>query len=130
MAGAGGAPSTAAVCLPNHTTLQVSASNASAYVIGGLPAEFSDGIGDKNAPLKLCRGYSYTLTIAAVGHPFYFKTAATTGVTDAYNSGVTNNGTAAGAILFTVPADAPAALFYHCSIHQPMGASVSIVNPS
>ena len=128
VAGQGGAPATAA-CLPSGTTLQVTATNtASAYVIGGLPAAFSDGAGDHNAPLTLCRGYTYTLTLNVAGHPFYFKTARVTGAAQAYDTGVTGNGLTTGLLVFVVPAAAPSQLYYQCGVHAPMGGTVTIVD--
>jgi hypothetical protein len=129
VAGQGGAPASATNCLPDGTTLQVTANGATAYAFGGLPAPWSDGAGDNNAPLTLCRGYTYTFALNVAGHPFYIKTAAGTGTTNAYASGVTGNGNVAGDLVFAVPADAPAALFYQCAIHAAMTGTVSIVDP-
>jgi hypothetical protein len=116
--------------LADGTTLQVTANGAAAYVFGGLPAPWTDGAGDKNASLTLCRGYTYTFALNVSGHPFYIKTAQVTGVASAYSTGVTGNGNSSGNLVFVVPADAPAALFYQCSIHVPMTGTVTIVDPS
>ena len=129
VAGQGGAPPSATNCLPDGTTLQVTASGTAAYVFGGLPAQWSDGAGDNNAPLSLCRGFSYTFALDVAGHPFYIKTAAGTGTANAYATGVTGNGNVSGDLVFVVPAGAPAALFYQCSIHAPMTGTVTIVDP-
>ncbi len=128
-AGQGGAPSTSN-CLPDGTTLQVTASGASAYVFGGLPPAWSDGAGDNNAPLTLCRGYTYTFALNVIGHPFYIKTTAGTGTANAYATGVTGNGNSSGNLVFVVPAAAPAALVYQCSVHVPMTGTITIVDPS
>lgn len=78
-------------------------------------------IGSKNNPnIFLERGSTYTFNIDAVGHPFWIKTTFTTGSANAYNTGVTNNGTQFGTITFTVPLDAPAELYYVCEYHSPM----------
>ena len=129
LAGQGGAPATTSNCLADGTTLQVTASGASAYVFGGLPAQWSDGAGDKNAPLTLCRGYTYTFALNVSGHPFYIKTAQVTGAASAYATGVTGNGNSSGTLEFVVPAGAPDNLFYQCSIHAAMTGTVSIVDP-
>ena len=61
----------------------VTNSGASAYVIDG----------SNNPTLNLLRGFTYTFNINASGHPFYIKTAQTTGTGNQYTSGVTGNGT-------------------------------------
>jgi len=81
-----------------------------------------------NPTLTLCRGSTYMFSVNATGHPFYIKTSATTGMTPAYDMGVTNNGADSGTITFVVPASAPNTLFYHCSIHAAMSGTIDIVN--
>ncbi len=127
--GEGGAPSSVTNCLADGTTLHVTAVGTSAYVIGGLTAPWTDGAGDNNAPLTLCRGFTYTFSIDVTGHPFYIKTSRALSGTDAYDDGVTNNGAQSGNVVFSVPTTAPAGLFYQCAFHTPMGADVTIVDP-
>lgn len=80
--------------------------------------------------LTLARGGTYTFNISAVGHPFYIKTAPGTGTVNAYNDGVTNNGSANGTITFTVPETAPDTLYYNCRFHSGMAGVINIVeNP-
>jgi len=91
--------------------------------------------GQSNPTLTLTRGQTYTFTIdqTAFGHPFWITTArgAEDAPTNAWSPGVTNNGAAAGTVLsFTVPASAPATLFYQCSFHEPMGGQLNIVAPA
>ena len=45
----------------------------------------------------------------------------------AYNTGVTNNGTGSGTIVFKVPMSAPATLYYQCTNHSGMGNTINIV---
>ena len=129
VAGQGGAPSSTTNCLPDATTLQVTASGTAAYVFGGLPAAWS-GAGDTNAPLTLCRGFTYTFALNVTGHPFYIKTAAGTGTANAYATGVTTNGATSGDLTFAVPAGAPDALFYQCALHAPMTGTITVVDPN
>lgn len=107
----------AAVCLPAGT-LNVSASDNTAYVIDSA----------SNPTLTLCRGSTYTFALDAPGHPFYIKTVQGAGSDNAYDTGVTGNGTDVGNLIFAVPADAPATLFYDCSIHPPMTGLLRIVD--
>ena len=82
-----------------------------------------DGI--SNPLIQLLRGFTYRFAVNAPGHPFYIKTAPTTGTGDQYNTGVTNNGTDAGVVQITVSDTAPATLYYQCSIHAAMGGTIS-----
>ena len=113
--GAGG--STAASCHATGT-LQVSASGMTAYVIDGA----------NNPALTFCRGQTYVFAVNASGHPFYINTVQGVGTNNAYNTGVTGNGADVGSVTFAVPADAPATLFYDCSIHAAMTGTIHIVN--
>jgi hypothetical protein len=96
---------------------QVTSSGTSAYIIDGA----------SNPTLTLVRGQSYFFTVNASGHPFWIKTAQTTGTGNQYNSGVTNNGDDVGGISFTVPNDAPSTLYYICQFHGSMTGTISII---
>jgi len=80
-----------------------------------------------NPTLTLQRGGTYTFNVSAATHPFWIKTAQTTGTGNAYNTGVTGNGTASGTITFTVPNDAPSTLYYICQLHSLMKGTINIV---
>lgn len=92
----------------------------------GTTAYLIDGV--SNPALNLKRGFTYTFNLNAIGHPFFIKTDSTTGISDQYNSGVTNNGTDTGVITFVVPNDAPSTLYYICQIHSSMAGTISITN--
>jgi len=94
----------------------VTNSGASAYTIDG----------SNNPTLNLLRGFTYSFSLNASGHPFWIKTSATTGTGNQYNSGVTNNGTASGTIIFSVPFDAPSTLYYICQFHGSMQGTINI----
>lgn len=93
---------------------------AVSYVVtnAGTGAYLINGQG--NPTISLVRGFRYEFQINSPGHPFWIKTSPGTGTTNAYNSGVTNNGTASGLITFQVPANAPDVLYYQCQVHGPM----------
>ena len=57
------------------------------------------------------------------------KTVQSTGLANAYNNGVTNNGIQSGTLTFVVPNDAPATLFYDCSIHASMAGVIQVSSP-
>jgi hypothetical protein len=96
----------------------VTNSGASDYAI--------DGTNDPS--LTLLRGFTYTFSVNASGHPFWIKTAQVTGTGSAYSSGVTNNGTQVGTVTFTVPLDAPSTLYYICQFHGSMSGIINIID--
>jgi hypothetical protein len=99
-------------------TLTVTNSGASAYTINS----------SSNPTLTLQRGGTYTFDVSASGHPFWIQTvsgAYSSG--NVYNTGVTNNGTDAGTITFTVPTDAPSTLYYVCQLHSSMRGTINII---
>ncbi|HTB83146.1 MAG TPA: hypothetical protein VK742_05780 [Candidatus Sulfotelmatobacter sp.] len=85
--------------------------------------------GVNNPTLTLQRGLTYTFAVNSVGHPFDIKTNSTTGSGDRYLPGVTGQGVTSGTLTFTVPANAPNSLFYHCEVHAAMVGSINIINP-
>ena len=103
------------------STYSVVNSGSTAYVF--TPNGFTT-----NPVITLHRGATYRFEINAPGHPFYIKTARTTGSDDTFNTGVQNNGAEQGTIIFTVPLDAPDNLFYACENHQEMQGILEIKN--
>lgn len=100
-----------------------------AYIVtnDGTTAYTIDGV--SNPQLYLKKGYTYTFTINAAGHPFWLQKTA--GAYDAAQlltteDGVTNNGTASGTLIYAVPQDAPEAIYYVCQNHSAMGGTVTI----
>ena len=88
--------------------------------------------GAANPTLTLIRGQTYVFNVTVFGHPFYITTArgADEAQTNQFSDGVTGNGAFPDfPLTFTVPATAPATLFYQCSFHDPMGGTLLIVSP-
>jgi hypothetical protein len=104
------------------TNFNVGAQGMSAYVINAA----------NNPTLNLVRGQSYTFTVTVPGHPFWIVSAPGAGEvnTNAFNTGVTNNGASPGTLTFDVPASAPSTLFYQCSFHDPMVGTIKVTSPS
>jgi plastocyanin len=101
----------------------VTNSGSTSYVFNG------NGLTNSNNPdLTLQRGKTYSFTVSTPGHPFYVKTVQTTGNTDAYNDGITNNGASSAVITFTVPSTAPNTLYYICEFHSSMKGIITITN--
>ncbi len=108
---------------PMTTTYTIGSQGASAYLFTG------EGLNSTSNPnITLKRGETYEFVVSTPGHPFLIKTAQTTGTGDAFNDGVTNNGAAEGTITFTVPANAPDALFYICQHHGSMTGTLNIID--
>ena len=80
-----------------------------------------------NPILYLNRGQKYHFSLDASGHPFYIKTASTTGTDDQYENGVTNNGAQVGVVTFYVPYNAPSELYYQCGAHVAMGNTMYVL---
>lgn len=104
------------------TTFDVTAQGMSAYVIDG----------SNNPSLTLTKGQTYTFNVnVGVGmpHPFWITTARGAGDvgSNAFTLGVSNNGASPGAVTFSVPASAPATLYYQCAFHDPMGGTLHVV---
>src|SRR5262249_51143659 len=77
----------------------------------------------------LCRGLTYIFAVTAgAGHPFWIKSLQGAGTGDAYNDGVTGNGTGLGDITFAVPQAAPDTLYYNCENHDAMTNVIHIMN--
>jgi hypothetical protein len=85
-------------------------------------------LGGNDPTVDLTRGATYNFSINAPGHPFWIKTANSTGTGDAQVDGVSGNGTDSGIIQFTVPEDAPDTLYYNCQYHAMMAGEFNIIN--
>ena len=111
----GGALSTA----PAATEFQVTNNGLISYLFDG----------EANPSLTFQRDSTYIFHINTPGHPFWIKTVQSLGTGNAYNSGVTNNGTSAGDLTFIVPSGAPDLLYYNCQFHSLMTGTITIETP-
>ena len=102
------------------------ASNVFNVVTKTEPTYFIDN--KQNPELTLKRGVTYTFELKTTGHPFWIKTKNSTGKVNAYEAGVTGNGTERGTLTFVVPADAPALLHYNCEVHAMMNGAIHITD--
>jgi len=77
----------------------------------------------------LYKGFTYIFNnTTGNSHPFYIKTTPGTGTGNLYSTGVTNNGSLSGnKTIFEVPMNAPATLYYQCSLHTNMVGTINIV---
>ena len=126
--GCAGDASNNAKAVPNvEAANQAEASkNVFKVVTKAEPAYFIDD--KQNLELTLKRGVTYRFELKTTGHPFWIKTKNSTGKTNAYEAGVTGNGTERGTLTFAVPADAPALLHYNCEVHDMMNGAIHITD--
>ena len=84
-----------------------------------------------NPTISLVRGNTYTFTLNLTGpYPFYIKSQPTTGLTNIYSSGVTNNGAITGTVTFVVPQNAPDVLYYTASNQTNMQGQFNVIDAS
>lgn len=108
---------------PESKTYTVINNASSSYIFNG------DGLTNANNPnLTFKRGGTYTFNVNSPGHPFLINTVQGTGSNNKYPSGVTNNGAVTGAVVFTVPMNAPNTLYYNCEFHSAMTGIITITN--
>jgi plastocyanin len=98
------------------------------YEVGNTSSTSYRLNGYANPAITVVRGQTYTFEVNASGHPFWIKTAQTTGTGDAYSTGVTNNGDDVGIITWTVDLDAPSTLYYICQNHSAMKGTITVVD--
>jgi hypothetical protein len=98
---------------------RVTNNGTSAYLLDQQP----------NPTLTLARGNTYVFNLNLNGvYPFWIKTAETLGTSDAYNSGVSRNGSSFGLVTFTVPQDAPNTLYYVSENQTNLRGTINIVD--
>ena len=101
---------------------------AADFVVGNSGASSYIVNGESNPTLILERGQSYVFEINASGHPFWIKTAPSTGTGDVFSDGITGNGVSVGTLTFAVPETAPDTLYYICQFHGPMVGTIEIID--
>jgi len=101
----------------------VTANGSVAYRFDG--AGFPAGTSGDNPDLHLKKGQTYYFRNTSGGHPFEIRSSAGG---SAYNDGVTDNNVSgsSGVVIFHVPFDAPATLYYQCSSHAAMLGTINI----
>jgi hypothetical protein len=97
--------------------------NGSNYLFGSA-ADFNAAPFNADPTIYLMRGLTYQFVLNANGHPFRI---ATSNGGPQYNVGVSSNDVQVGTITFKVPHDAPANLYYYCTVHAAMNGVFVIV---
>jgi surface protein len=110
-------------CPKNSYGIDVTASSNADYTLLGEDRGGDVSGNDPNLTFKV--GDEVTFSVNAANHPFYLKTAAGTG-TGNQISGVTNNGTTNGNVVWT-PSEA-GTYYYQCSAHSGMVGTITIQN--
>ena len=98
--------------------------------VSGVNKYFINGVDRPILQLHQYQTYIFDLSdsslVSSPGHPFIFSETADG---DAYDTGITTTGTPGNAgakKTFVVPAGAPTTLYYYCTQHPSMGATVNI----
>jgi len=110
-------------CPGNSYTIAVTSSSNADYTLSG--EDRSGDVSGNDPGLTFKVGDEVTFSVNATGHPFYLKTVAGIG-TDNQISGVTNNGTTSGSVVWT-PTTA-GTYYYQCSVHSGMVGTITIEN--
>ncbi|MDB4087423.1 BspA family leucine-rich repeat surface protein [Flavobacteriaceae bacterium] len=108
-------------CPGNSYGIAVTASSSADYTLSGEDRNGDVSGNDPGLTFKV--GDEVTFSVNAANHPFYLKTAAGTG-TGNQISGVTNNGTTNGNVVWT-PSEA-GTYYYQCSAHSGMVGTITI----
>lgn len=88
--------------------------------------------GQPDPTLEFVRGQTYTFDLQGVAnfHPFFIKTVNGNGTANQFTNGVTGNGAFGETdVVFSVPLNAPAQLFYNCGSHSNMAGIINIIDP-
>jgi len=104
-------------------TIGVTNSGASAYVLNGTDG--SGNISGNNVSVQARVGDTLTFNVSVTGHPFWIKTANTTG-TGSGADGVTNNGIESGTVTWTP--SSPGTYYYICQYHGGMVGTITITD--
>ena len=110
-------------CPGNSYTIAVTASSNTNYTLSGKDRNGDVSGNDPGLTFKV--GDEVTFSVNAAGHPFYLKTVAGTG-TGNQISGVTNNGTTSGSVVWTPTA--AGTYYYQCGPHAEMVGKITIQN--
>ena len=108
-------------CPKNSYGIDVTASSNADYTLLGEDRGGDVSGNDPNLTFKV--GDEVTFSVNAASHPFYLKTVAGIG-TGNQISGITNNGTTNGTIVWT-PSEA-GTYYYQCSAHSGMVGTITI----
>ncbi|MEJ6793383.1 MAG: hypothetical protein QNK68_00015, partial [Flavobacteriales bacterium] len=103
-------------------SISVTASSNSNYTLSGN--DFNGSVSGDDPNLTFIVGDQITFNVNASGHPFYLKTVAGSGDGNQI-SGVTNQGTTNGAVVWT-PA-AAGTYYYQCGPHTAMVGTITII---
>ncbi len=109
---------------PQTYNIVVTASGNSDYTLSG--SDRTGNISGGDPALEFYEGDTVNFTVSATGHPFHLKTVAGTG-TGNQISGVSNQGTEAGTVSWTIPSSgATGTYYYQCEYHGSMVGTITV----
>tara|TARA_B100000965_G_scaffold150582_1_gene125188 strand:- start:2881 stop:4947 length:2067 start_codon:yes stop_codon:yes gene_type:complete len=85
-----------------------------------------------NSDLYMYVGDTLQFTVNASGHPFYIKTAASTGTGDQVTTGTITGtqGTTSGTLSWNTTGVSAGTYYYQCGNHASMGGEIQIISPT
>ena len=111
--------------LPNSYTIAVGNSGSTDYLLTGDDRSTThSNAADPTVNINV--GDSITFTVQAVGHPFWIKTAQTTGTGDVVTTGVTSAGVDYGNVTWVTTNITAGTYYYQCQFHSGMGGSIVV----
>lgn len=84
--------------------------------------------GEDNPIITLIKGFTYNFLINSPGNPFWIKTTQNSGIANVYWNGIEHNGIESGVLIFKVPYDAPAQLFYNSESNASLSGIINIID--
>ena len=117
---------TASTALPSESfELKVNNNGASSYAIAGKDRDVH--VVGSNPTISVMAGDDLTFRVNAQGHPFWIKTAATTGIGSTVAQGTfTGLGTDVGTITWNTTGVTPGTYYYVCQNHGSMNGLINV----
>ena len=99
---------------------------SSAYIVSGN--DIDGRVLGNNTPISLFVGDTINFINNSSGHPLWIKTAAGTGTGNSVTSGVINNGTDVGTIIWDTAGITTGTYYYQCQNHAAMVGEIEILD--
>ena len=106
-------------------SISVATSGSSHYLLTGsdINGSFTSA---QDPTIEVYQGDILEFALNATGHPFWIKTAAVTGTGSTVTTGVTNNGSETGFLLWDTTGITPGTYYYICQFHSSMVGQIIV----
>ena len=117
--------SSASTSLPAESyQVFVNNNDSSSYNLSGSDRNVT--VFGQNPEVALAEGDTIEFVVNSPGHPFWIKTAAVTGTGSSVTTGITNNGTDSGKILWNTSGISTGTYYYQCENHSTMFGKIEL----